>query len=192
MHRLVATLWIGQSEYLVGYYMKSVIQTFFYQQKEPIIVSLRMWFALLLNWFSQACLTGCAANGVNFGPDAIQRFCRLVVRTWPWTGADQQLQMVFMRSLAFASEDSVPVCKAMSTVRYASSSGATVLQLSAELAATETTRVKSPSADLELLTLTMGLVSNCCACVEGRQYLWKVIVSIVYENSIKYRPHTST
>lgn len=142
-----------------------------------------MWFSMLLHWFSSICITGDNPHNEpsppsrphNFGPEAVRRFCMLVVRTWPWTGADKQMQLVFMRSLAFACEDSVPVCKAMSTVRYNSSNGATVLQMSADLAASETTKAKSPSADLQLLTFSLAIISNCCACIEGRQFLWKVM-----------------
>lgn len=146
-------------------------------------MGLRMWFSLLLQWFSSVCISDDSPlksqpsnpKGYNnFGPEAIQRFCQLVVRTWPWAGADKQMQLIFMRLLGFASEDSVHVCKSMSTVRYNSSSGSTVLQLSAELAASETAKAKSPSGDLQLLTLSLAVVSNCCACIEGRQFLWKV------------------
>lgn len=149
-------------------------------QKTPIVSGLRMWFSLLLHWFSSVCVSSDDTRQSqpstlphNFGAEAIQRFCLLVVRSWPWTGADKQLHLVFMRSLAFSCEDSVPVCKAMSTVRQNSSSGVTVLQLSAELAASETSKAKSISGDQQLLTLAMAVVSNCCACVEGRQFLWK-------------------
>lgn len=143
-----------------------------------------MWFSALLHWFSSVCISGSddpdntqpssQIEAQNFGPEAIQRFCLIVVRTWPWTGADKQLQLVFMRSLAFACEDSVPVCKAMSTVRNSSSSSSsTVLQLSAELATSETTKAKCPSGDLQLLSLSLAIVSNCCSCIEGRQFVWK-------------------
>lgn len=143
--------------------------------------SLRTLYSMLLHWFSQDCLVGevnetasTEPHHVNFSNTSINRFCQLSMRTWPWIGADQRLQTVFMRSLAFASEDSVPVCRAMSSVRWTSLNSITVLQLCAEFAMAETTRAKSPTTEQQMLELAMATVSNCCACVEGRQILWRV------------------
>lgn len=38
----------------------------------------------------------------------------------------------------------------------------------------ETGRAKHPNADLTVLELSLRIVSNCCACVEGRLQLAKL------------------
>lgn len=162
-------------------------------KKEPILATIRNNVQLLLYWFSRSCLHLAATSDPNAPADVntcgtstfdallLRRLTGTVVRLWPWSFAgDQRLQLAFVRMLAYASEDSLPVCQlfASAAVNRNSSSNnsataVTVLQLCADFVVAETAKPKAPGADLRTVEIAMRVVSNCCACAEGRQALLK-------------------
>lgn len=151
-------------------------------KKEPIVAALRLNIAVLLHWFSRACLhcDDAATPTHSFTDERLRRLVATVMRLWPWTGTDGRLQRNLFAMLAHASEDSLPVCKLFAQQRLPTNGGGgggggnTVLQLCAEHVRTETARPQRPGAVLDTLELAMRVVSNCCACIEGRQALHKI------------------
>ncbi|XP_037032137.1 uncharacterized protein LOC119071380 isoform X2 [Bradysia coprophila] len=133
------------------------------QKKEPIISQLKWLYNILMHWFSKDCLKD---------ETVIVRLCQILIQTWPWTGANSSFQLLVNKTLAFLSEDSVPVCKAMATSNVRNSQ--TVLQIVTDHAVSETAKPKQPNSNLESLELTLRTISNCCSCVEGRIQLTKL------------------
>lgn len=66
------------------------------------------------------------------------------------------------------------VCKAISTAAQFSVGGQAFLGSIIEYAIAETGKPKQPKADMDMLEMTLKIVTNCCSCVEGRSYLKKV------------------
>lgn len=54
------------------------------------------------------------------------------------------------------------------------SNSQSMLQLYSEYVMAETARAKHPQADLQMLELSLRIITNCCSCVEGRMQLSKV------------------
>lgn len=148
-------------------------------------MKIRTIYTLILNWYSSDCLLNEC--------EAIE-LCRLSVLLWPWSGTNQRLQLTFMKALTHLSEDSLAgifhglnekkkphikhiffllVCKVFTTYRSPGSGSHSVLRLCTEYAMAETGRAKHPNADLSVLELSLRIVSNCCACIEGRLQLAK-------------------
>lgn len=137
-------------------------------KKDPIIVQLKMYYTVILNWFSVDCLDD---------ENVIVEMCRISIKLWPWTCTNYAMQLVFMKTVTFLSEDSVPVCKALAT--YHTGNSQSLLQLFGEFAMNETAKPKQPNSDFVLLELAMRILSNCCSCVEGRMQLGKVHFIII-------------
>lgn len=59
---------------------------------------IRNLYNVILNWYSV---------DVMLNEKDAQDLCRISIKLWPWIGTNQRLQVIYMRSFAFLSEDSV-------------------------------------------------------------------------------------
>lgn len=59
---------------------------------------IRNLYSVILNWYS---------IDVMLCEKDAQDLCRLSIKLWPWIGTNQRLQLIYMRSFTFLSEDSV-------------------------------------------------------------------------------------
>lgn len=124
-------------------------------------------------------------------PAIISRLLRVFIHIWPWVSTSNEMLHQFMKLLATICEDSLPgkfrcvfsfnssfisfrflVCKAMTAVVVGNSQS--MLQLVATYCTKESVKVKYQQSNLDVLDLALLVLSNCCACFEGRNQIYKV------------------
>lgn len=166
-------------------------------QKNKIVGQFKMLYGVLLNWYNSDCLEDISV---------IEHICNISLKLWPWTNISFNFQLIFLNCLCFLSEDSVfgitlnysirldccqffllifIVCKSFSSYRIGTS--ASLLQKVAELVQIGTTRVKHPTSDLSALSKAMRILTNCCSCIEGRSFLTKVNILLLFQNFFNIR-----
>ncbi|XP_055312030.1 uncharacterized protein LOC129574273 isoform X2 [Sitodiplosis mosellana] len=124
---------------------------------EKRIIKLKLLFNVVRFLYSSDCLQD---------DELIQPIIGVCYEFWPMVEAG--LQSVFMKMLLFISNNSLPVCKALSVAPPVSVAPHAFLQSIVEYCVTETGKPKTAQANMETLELALKIVTNCCCCVEGR------------------------
>ncbi|XP_050096814.1 protein rotatin homolog [Anopheles aquasalis] len=137
-------------------------------KKLPVVEELSGLISLLSAWFSSA------SDVLLLQRDQIDPLCRIVLQYWPWLSHNHELEIDFMRALAFLTESSIVVCKSL--VATFSGYPHSILKLLIATVTSETGRVKGPKGDLRLLGVVLRVLGNCCSCQEGRSTIGKLNV----------------
>ncbi|XP_035794602.1 rotatin-like [Anopheles albimanus] len=137
-------------------------------KKLPVVEELSGLISLLSAWFSSA------GDVLLLQREQIGPLCRVVLQYWPWLNHNHELEVDFMRALAFLTESSIVVCKSL--VATFSGYPHSILKLLIATVTSETGRVKGPKCDLRLLGVVLRVLSNCCSCQEGRSTIGKLNV----------------
>lgn len=177
-----------QSHALINVIHSNLLSTF---QLDKILQKIKLHYNIILSWYSMECLQDTAI---------IPRLIRSFIRLWPWVSTSHEMLFKFMKLLAILCDDSLPgrfyrdskhipsvrpvtqfehssifsflVCKAMTSVVIGNSQS--MLQLVATYCTNESSKIKNPQSNLDVLELALRVVSNCCACFEGRNQINKV------------------
>ncbi|XP_052871704.1 protein rotatin homolog [Anopheles cruzii] len=137
-------------------------------KKRPIVEELSMQIGVLAYWFHAP------ADVAQLQPDHVAQLCRIVLQFWPWLSNNHDLELNFVRALAFLTEASIMVCKAL--VAPVTGFPHTILKLLIVTVTSETGRVKGPKHCLRLLKFALRVLGNCCSCHEGRSTIGKLNV----------------
>ncbi|XP_055923386.1 protein rotatin homolog [Eupeodes corollae] len=147
-------------------------------KKLAVIKHLSLLYGIILNWFSVDVLT-----------DELQvvELTKVLIQTWPWQNHSNDIRILYLKSLAFLSEKSVPVCRQFSVPT--SSNANTLLQMLLKLLTMETNKVKSlDSNSTALIKIGLRTVMNCCSCQEGRMALIKLHALDIIDSVHPFNP----
>ncbi|XP_055849600.1 protein rotatin homolog [Episyrphus balteatus] len=147
-------------------------------KKLAVIKHLSLLYGIILNWFSVDVLT-----------DELQvvELTKVLIQTWPWQNHSNDIRILYLKTLAFLSEKSVPMCRQFSLPTASNSS--TLLQMLLKLLTMETNKVKSvDSNSVPLIKIGLRTIMNCCSCQEGRLALIKLHALDIFDNVHPFNP----
>ncbi|XP_055385782.1 protein rotatin homolog [Condylostylus longicornis] len=140
-------------------------------KKIAILRHLTILFSIILYWFSSDCLKN---------QTEIEKLSKTALHTWQWINHSESLREVFLKTLVVLSKDSLEVCKqfAASITSFSNS----IMQLTCKMVIAETNKIRHPNIDFGILELGLGILTNCCTCIEGRLLLVKMNLLDVISN----------
>ncbi|XP_031630428.1 uncharacterized protein LOC116345312 [Contarinia nasturtii] len=131
---------------------------------EKYIEKLKHLLHLILCWYCDDCLQDV---------ECIQPIIGSCQKFWPSIGIKTELQTVFLKMLLYLSNNSLPVCKTLSTSPPFSVGSSVFLHSIIEYCVAETGKPKTEQTKMETFQLAMQIVTNCCCCIEGRVLITK-------------------
>lgn len=146
------------------------------RKKRPIIQELGLLAGLISSWYCRTPMSDM---------EHVEHLLKCLSNVWDWTFHDWQLHLKFLTLLMVLSEKSLIVCRALSTVQILNQP--TFIKRVAEIAKSETKKVKGPNVSCGRLKVAVRILTNCCSCIEGRIQLLKVCICNYSLISIKFK-----
>lgn len=135
-------------------------------KKEPIVTELTLLIGIIKNWFTNDTIAEKNISGL----------CRIILKLWPWTNTNNELQLEFMECLVFLSQNSILFAKGIVGIHPGFSQ--TLLNLIFVSVSSESSKIKTLKCNFNLLQAGLRVLTNCCLTIEGRIQITKVRTSI--------------
>jgi rotatin len=130
-------------------------------QKTPIIEEIILLTGIITNSAFTCPLTDSDAD-----TRTVWTLIRLFSNLWSWASSNALIEIAFLKCLSVISRDCVTVCKCLALKHQGVPHP--ILKLIITTLVVDTFKAKSPKMNFDSLKLGFAILTNCCACIEGR------------------------